>query len=544
MTTPPTTTEPTGPQKPRKPKPAPADYGPIQVLDRTGLAGWQWDAGMAAGLIPGPDVKGGRWSAGVVDDVAARRDQIIAVVGTEPPVGGHKAADRLAERTSLPVEKWDIEALAEAGHLAVAGFYKEWPIYACPDLDAVPLDQVAAVVAERQAWMADSISKWEAAAYLGWRRDEFDRVAEQRGLQLGRYNRYAKADLDALAGDAELAEQVRVERLLMTHQAAEHLEIRETDFRYLLAADLLAPKTHTTVDITRYRQVSVPLYRVGDLEALREHPLIDWEAVRAVKPGEPSPLRHLARRPIDRAALIRRWVAELGDRHGIEVWAWWHPGAGRWEIDWERTADAPTVAEVKAAIAAHPALAEHRDHIALSTDAGAALRWARAMREPSAAVILDTETTDLYGYVVEIAVVDACTGETLLDTLVNPGAPITPGAQWVHGIGDDDVADAPPWAEVLPKLLQVTEGRTILAYNAEFDRSVIVGHSRRDQLDPGHLGKLDRWGCLMHRRSDWQLRQRWLPLGGGHRALGDCQTAWDLLCAMTAPAYQPKALRR
>jgi hypothetical protein len=48
----------------------------------------------------------------------------------------------------------------------------------------------------------------------------------------------------------------------------------------------------------------------------------------------------------------------------------------------------------------------------------------------------------------------------------------------------------------------------------------------------------------MGRRSDWLMRLRWLPLGGGHRALGDCHTAYELLCAMTAPARQPKAMIR
>jgi len=38
-----------------------------------------------------------------------------------------------------------------------------------------------AIVAERQAWIAASVSKWDAAAYLGRRRDEFTRVAKQRG---------------------------------------------------------------------------------------------------------------------------------------------------------------------------------------------------------------------------------------------------------------------------------------------------------------------------------------------------------------------------
>jgi DNA polymerase III epsilon subunit-like protein len=526
----------------RKPKP-PADFGPIQVLRHTGLAEWQWDAAAAAGLISPPDMDG-RWSAAVADRIAARRAEIIAAVGTEAPIGGHRAAARLSARTELTVEKPDIETLADTGLLTVAGWYKEWPLWSCRELDAVDADALGAIVAERQAWIANSISKWDAPAHLGWRRDEFARVAEQRNLTPGRMERYARADLEALAADEDLAEQVRLDRLLMTQEAAQHLEIRLTDFRYLLAGELIAPKTHTAVRVSRYRWVDVPLYRVGDLEGLREHPDIDWEAARGVKPGEPSPLRHLARRPVDRAAVIRRGIAELGDRYDTEVWAWWNNNAGIWEVDFERTDTGPTVEDFKVAIDDHPYLRSHREAIAVATEAGAALRWARAVREPGAAVILDTETTDLAGYVVEVAILDAATGDVLLDTLVNPGCPVEPGARWVHGISDEQLADAPPLTEVWPRLLEVTANRTVLAYNAEFDHDTVIRHARRDGLDPGHLGDASRWSCLMTRRTAWLMRHRWLPLSGGHRARGDCEVAFGLLAAMTAPAYQPKAMRQ
>ncbi len=531
-------------RKEPKTKLPPTDLGPIQMLTYTGLAEWQWKAGTNVGLIPPADVNGRRWSIPAADAIAARRDEIVATVGTETPVGGRKAADRLAERTGLAVQKYDVEALADSGALAVVGWYKEWPLYSCRDLDAVDVEQLCAVVAERQAWIAGSVSKWDAAGYLGWRRDEFTKVAKKRGLTLGRLDRYAKADLDALAGDEDLAEQVRVDRLLTTHQAAEYLEIRGTDFKYLIAADLAVPHTYTWVEVTRYRDVSVPLYRVGDLEALREHPLIDWEEVRAVKPGAVSPLRQLARRPVDRAAVIRRGVAELGDRFGVEVWAWFNNGTGGWEVDFDRHDQAPTVKVFREAIAAHPYLRAYVDGITVDTEAGAAVRWARAMREPGAAVILDTETTDLVGYVVEVAVLDAATGEVLLDTLVNPGCPVQAGARWVHGISDEELAGAPPLAEVWPQLLEVTAGRTVLAYNADFDFSTVVRHAHRDNLDPSHLAEPDRWSCLMGRRSDWLMRRRWLPLGGGHRARSDCEVAFELLAAMTAPARIPRTVRK
>ncbi|NUT51057.1 MAG: 3'-5' exonuclease [Saccharothrix sp.] len=152
------------------------------------------------------------------------------------------------------------------------------------------------------------------------------------------------------------------------------------------------------------------------------------------------------------------------------------------------------------------------------------------MLEPGAAVILDTETTDLWGSVIEIAVVDACTGKVLLNTLVHPGdVPISPGAHAVHGLTLDALAGAPDWRKVMPKLRKVTRGRTILAYNAEFDRGVITGDCTRHGLKPMHLADAANWGCVMNRRSDFVGTNRWLRLGGGHRALGDCQSARDVL---------------
>ncbi len=140
------------------------------------------------------------------------------------------------------------------------------------------------------------------------------------------------------------------------------------------------------------------------------------------------------------------------------MWAWWHPGAGRWEIDFERAGNL-RVADLEAAI-----------------------------------------------------------------------------ARWVHGITDERVADAPPWADVLPKLLDVTAGRTVLAYNASFDQGVVVQHSHRDGLDPAHLADHRTWSCLMNRRTDWELCRRRLPLNGNHSPLGDCHTAYDLLQSMTSPS--------
>lgn len=48
-------------------------------------------------------------------------------------------------------------------------------------------------------------------------------------------------------------------------------------------------------------------------------------------------------------------------------------------------------------------------------------QWARGMLVPGRAAVLDVESTDLDGSIIEICVLDAATGNPLLDTLVDPG---------------------------------------------------------------------------------------------------------------------------
>jgi DNA polymerase III epsilon subunit-like protein len=131
--------------------------------------------------------------------------------------------------------------------------------------------------------------------------------------------------------------------------------------------------------------------------------------------------------------------------------------------------------------------------------------------------------------------IDAATGETLLNSLINPGIPISHSAFRTHGISDSDVANAPSWPDMLPELLRITKSRKILAYNADYDIRIIRAECHRYHLHPRHFGDCRNWDCVMSRRSNWLRTRRWLPLGGSHRALDDCLSALDVLRNLAAP---------
>lgn len=159
-------------------------------------------------------------------------------------------------------------------------------------------------------------------------------------------------------------------------------------------------------------------------------------------------------------------------------------------------------------------------------------------------VVLDTETTGLDGYVVQIAVIND-DGQVLLDTLVNPLAPVEAGARAVHGISDEQLAGAPTFADVLPQLRAAVRGRRVVVYNAAFDLGILRADLSRlgEPLEEeGQALGAARWVCAMDiysrycaEWSDYHRDWRWQRLpGGDHTALGDCRATERLLREMAA----------
>lgn len=121
--------------------------------------------------------------------------------------------------------------------------------------------------------------------------------------------------------------------------------------------------------------------------------------------------------------------------------------------------------------------------------------------------ILDFETTGLNAgidRVVEVSVVRIEPGQQariVLDTLVNPNRPMA--ATQIHGITEQDVADAPRFEDVAADFVSALSESVIAAYNAYFDMCFLERELRRLGLSfsPPHV-------CLMYMRPMLGLGRR------------------------------------
>lgn len=153
----------------------------------------------------------------------------------------------------------------------------------------------------------------------------------------------------------------------------------------------------------------------------------------------------------------------------------------------------------------------------------AAVRQARAwLRERP--LYLDTETTGLgdNDEVIDLALIDH-DGTVLIDTLIRPLIPVTPGAEAIHGLGNEAVAGAATLSEVLPKLTKLTKGRLVLIYNADFDLRLLhqSANARQVKLPPINAACVMKVYARYH--GDWNRHHgnyKWQSQAKAARQLG------------------------
>jgi len=116
-------------------------------------------------------------------------------------------------------------------------------------------------------------------------------------------------------------------------------------------------------------------------------------------------------------------------------------------------------------------------------------------------VVLDTETTGLNAEaghrIIEVGCVElderVYTGRTL-HRYINPEREIEAGAQDVHGISNEQLADAPLFSEIADELKEFIAGAELIIHNAPFDVGFLDAEYRR--LDPVH-GSVAEWGRVL-----------------------------------------------
>lgn len=176
----------------------PREFGPIQLARWLGLDNDQLRRALHRGLIPAPDIDGRRWSKDVAEALPERAAEVLDRIGDHPGLGSQKAAERVAERTGLPLTREDIADLADRGELSPVGDYMGSPLYSLDDLDSLTHERLQAAVTRRRTWIENSLTAQEAADLLGWPQGRFEVTAERRGLLPGRLDRYLRTDVERL----------------------------------------------------------------------------------------------------------------------------------------------------------------------------------------------------------------------------------------------------------------------------------------------------------------------------------------------------------
>lgn len=171
-----------------------------------------------------------------------------------------------------------------------------------------------------------------------------------------------------------------------------------------------------------------------------------------------------------------------------------------------------------------------------AADKAAASRWAAQWLGRDDILILDTETTDFKGEVIELAMITA-NGQEVYNSRFKPSLEINPQAAAVHGLTADILADEPFFKHHYVAIRRILQSASVvLIYNAAFDVPILASTCKLYGLPVIPFAP----DCAMEQYArfvgDWNSYHRsykWPKLpAGDHSALGDCVSTLNVLKEM------------
>ena len=175
---------------------------------------------------------------------------------------------------------------------------------------------------------------------------------------------------------------------------------------------------------------------------------------------------------------------------------------------------------------------------------------------PHGYAVFDCETTGTdtaHDEIVSFALVaiDADGVETArMARAVRPSLPIPAEATAVHGISDEDVASADPFADVAVELLALLEGAVFVAHNVGFDLAMLEHAFEREGITYRPLSTactLEAYRLLEPMAENHRLQticERWgIPLEGAHDAMSDVLATVALVRVLLGEGIAPESVR-
>lgn len=181
--------------------------------------------------------------------------------------------------------------------------------------------------------------------------------------------------------------------------------------------------------------------------------------------------------------------------------------------------------------------------IEIKSDHEDAVTWGKEILADPMAIILDTETTDLDGEIIELAIINM-RGEVLFNKRFKPVSEIAAGASAVHGMTAEMLADESDFIQYDMTLrFLLYHASKVVIYNSSFDVSRLKSTCHLHNMEPFKFKAVCAMEMYAQWYGDWSNyfeSYKWQPLGGGdHSALGDCLATLEAIQTMADEEIMP-----